>query len=142
MFIQEVPVHEFRNRTAVHFGPFAAPTQKSDIIVLAGANGGGKSSVLELVSYAFSSAFGFNYGNRRPLPNKFRFEVSIGMTSDELRLIRKYLDENRSYNYRREALTKGTVSERSRADRLLVKMSGVDSVVPDTAQSASKTGQT
>ncbi len=104
MFIQEVTIHEFRNLVSVHFGPFTSPTAKSDIIVLAGANGGGKSSVLELVSYAFSSAFGFGYGNRRPLPNKFRFEVSIGLSSDELRLIRKYLDENPNYTYQREAL--------------------------------------
>lgn len=55
MFIQEVIVHEFRNLKSVHLGPFGAPTKKSDIVVLAGANGGGKSSVLELVSFAFSN---------------------------------------------------------------------------------------
>src|SRR5262245_4965699 len=102
MFIQEVTVHEFRNLKAVHLGPFGAPTKKSDIVVLAGANGGGKSSVLELVSFAVSSAFGVGYGNRRPMPNKYRFDVSIGLSTEELLLIKKYLDENKQYNYQRE----------------------------------------
>jgi ABC-type lipoprotein export system ATPase subunit len=104
MFIQEVTVHEFRNLSSVHLGPFSAPSLKSDIVVLAGANGGGKSSVLELISYGFSNSFGFGYANRRPLPNKYRFEVSIGLSNEELLLIKKYLDEYPKYNYQREAL--------------------------------------
>jgi energy-coupling factor transporter ATP-binding protein EcfA2 len=104
MFIQEVTIHEFRNLKYVHLGPFGAPPKKSDIVVLAGANGGGKSSVLEVLSYAFSNAFGMGYGNRRPMPNRFRFDVSIGLSSEELLLIQKYLDENNNYQYQRDAL--------------------------------------
>jgi predicted ATPase len=47
VFIQDVTVHVFMNLRSVHLGPFAAPTAMSDLVVLAGANGGGKSSVLE-----------------------------------------------------------------------------------------------
>ena len=43
-------------------------------------------------------------GNRRPLPNKYHFDVSIGLSSKELLLIQKYLDENKAYRYQREAL--------------------------------------
>jgi AAA15 family ATPase/GTPase len=104
MFIQEVTIHEFRNLKSVHLGPFGAPTKKSDIVVLAGANGGGKSSVLEVLSFAYSSAFGFGYGNRRPMPDTYRFDVSIGLSAEELLLIRKYLDENKEYRYQQAGL--------------------------------------
>lgn len=104
MFIQEVTIHEFRNLRSVHLGPFGAPTKKSDIVVLAGANGGGKSSVLEVLTFAYSSSFGFGYGNRRPMPNKYRFDVSIGLSAEELQLIRNYLDEHKEYNYQKAGL--------------------------------------
>jgi predicted ATPase len=104
MFIQEVTVHEFRNLKSVHLGPFGAPTKKSDIVVLAGANGGGKSSVLEVLSFAYSNTFGFGYANRRPMPEKYHFDVSIGLSAEELLLIRKYLDENKEYRYQQAGL--------------------------------------
>src|SRR3954470_20399511 len=104
MFIQEVTIHEFRNLKCVHLGPFGAPTKKSDIVVLAGANGGGKSSVLEVLSYAYSSSFGFGYGNRRPMPDKYRFDVSIGLSQEELLLIKKFLEENKGYSYQAAGL--------------------------------------
>src|SRR5262249_30329006 len=104
MFIQEVTIHEFRNLKFVHLGPFGAPTKKSDIVVLAGANGGGKSSVLEVLSYAYSSSFGFTYANRRPMPDKYRFDVSIGLSGEELLLIRKFLDEDKAYRYQQAGL--------------------------------------
>jgi len=104
MFIREVTVDEFRNLKEVHLGPFTAPTAKSDILVLAGANGGGKSSILELINYAVSNAFGYSYANRRNIPNRFRFDVSVGLSTDELRLIREYLDTHKDYAYQRPAL--------------------------------------
>jgi hypothetical protein len=104
MFIREVVVHEFRNLTDVRLGPFATPTTKSDIIVLAGANGGGKSSILELVSFGYSSSFGFSYNSRRPMPKTFRFEVSIGLSNEELQLIDSFVQENRQDAQMHEAL--------------------------------------
>lgn len=104
MFIREVTVHEFRNLRGVHLGPFSPPTAKSDIVVLAGANGGGKSSILEVTNYALSNAFGYSYGNRRSMPPRFHFDVALGLTAEEIRLIRQYLEENRTYTYQRDAL--------------------------------------
>ena len=104
MFIREAIIHEFRNLKGVHLGPFAPPTAKSDIVVLAGANGGGKSSILEVTNYALSNAFGYSYANRRSMPTRFHFEVCLGLTSDEIRLIRQYLETDKQYAYQRETL--------------------------------------
>lgn len=92
MYIREIRIRQFRNLANVHLGPFAPPTPKSDIIVLAGANGSGKSSVLELISYALSNAFGAAWQLRRTFPTH-SFEVAIGITADELALVNRYLAE-------------------------------------------------
>jgi energy-coupling factor transporter ATP-binding protein EcfA2 len=90
MFISQIHIRSFRHIEDVHFGPFAEPPASSDLVVLAGPNGGGKSSVLELLGYALSNAWSLNWSLHRTFPTN-AFEVAIGITLDERRLVREYL---------------------------------------------------
>ena len=42
MYVQEIHIKTFRHLENVHLGPFMLPPNGSDLIVLAGPNGGGK----------------------------------------------------------------------------------------------------
>ncbi|HMA34154.1 MAG TPA: AAA family ATPase [Chloroflexia bacterium] len=90
MYIQEIHINSFRHLENVHLGPFAEPPASSDLIVLAGPNGGGKSSVLELLGYAVSNSFNLSWALRRTFPES-SFEVAIGLSQDEINLLRQYL---------------------------------------------------
>ena len=52
MYIREITIQRFRHLENIHLGPFDQPTDDSDSICLAGPNGGGKSSILELIGFA------------------------------------------------------------------------------------------
>src|SRR6185503_6835543 len=90
MFISQIHIRSFRHIENVHISPFAEPPASSDLVVLAGPNGGGKSSVLELLGYALSNAWSLNWSLYRTFPTN-AFEVAIGITRDERRLVREYL---------------------------------------------------
>jgi len=55
MFIKEINIKNFRHLKDVRLGPFAQPPDQCDLVVLAGPNGGGKSSILELLGYGLSN---------------------------------------------------------------------------------------
>jgi AAA domain, putative AbiEii toxin, Type IV TA system len=95
LYISAIRIGRFRHLVDVEI---VAPVQRdsSSAIVLAGPNGGGKSSVLEVVSYAISNSFAYSYGASRSLGDH-SFEVDIGLTPDEARLLKEWLDANPGY---------------------------------------------
>lgn len=98
MYIREIYIKTFRNLRDVRLGPFAAPAPKSELIVLAGSNGGGKSSILELIGFALSSSFSLSWQLRRSFP-EHSFEVAIGVTGEELRLLDEFVRDNPRGNH-------------------------------------------
>src|SRR5580700_1073256 len=106
MFINEIRIGSFRHLENVSFGPFRPPSEQSDLIALAGPNGGGKTSVLELLGFALSNSWSLAYSMGRSFPTN-SFEVSIGLTHEELKLVTadakgspeqlKYLEGNGRY---------------------------------------------
>jgi len=52
MFIKQIRIRKYRHIENLEVGQFLTPSDSSDLIVFAGPNGGGKSSVLELISQA------------------------------------------------------------------------------------------
>lgn len=95
MFIKGIRIARFRHLADVEL---VTPVQRdaSSAIVLAGPNGGGKSSILEIISYAISNSFAYSYAASRSLGDH-SLEVDIGLTSDEARLLKEWLDANPGY---------------------------------------------
>jgi energy-coupling factor transporter ATP-binding protein EcfA2 len=89
MYIREITIGRFRHLRDVEIGPFPAPPSSSDIIALAGANGSGKSSVLELLGRALSNSWSLTWQIRRTFPES-SFEVCIGLTPQEMQLVREH----------------------------------------------------
>src|SRR4030042_381963 len=90
MYIQEIHIKSFRHLQEVHLGPFFLPSNGSDLVVLAGPNGGGKSSILELIGYALSNSWSLAWSLRRSFPTN-AFEVALAVTPEEQKLIRDYI---------------------------------------------------
>ena len=95
MYIKEIRIKSFRHLENVHLGPFTEPPNQSELVVLAGPNGGGKSSVLELLGYALSSTWSLGWKLGRSFPDN-SFEVAIGLTPDEISLIRQYVETSQT----------------------------------------------
>ena len=95
MYIRQIHINKFRHLENVNLGPFRQPPDNSDLIALAGPNGGGKSSVLELIGFALSSAWSLGWALGRSFPSN-SFEVAIAVTHDELTLIQEYSESARS----------------------------------------------
>lgn len=91
VYVRSLRIERFRHLSDIEIGPFTAPPQTSDLIALAGPNGGGKSSILELVSYGLSNAWAMNWQLARTFVD-FSFEISIGLTDAERDLVRAYLE--------------------------------------------------
>jgi energy-coupling factor transporter ATP-binding protein EcfA2 len=100
MYIREIFIKSFRHIENASLGPFKQPPKNSDLVVLAGPNGGGKSSILELLGYALSSSWSFNYGLRRNFPTS-SFEVAIALTAEERKLA---IDYGTTYQYHQNAI--------------------------------------
>lgn len=83
MFVKELLVHRFRHLTDVRVGPFTEPTETSDLVVLGGPNGGGKTSVLELLSYALTNFYGWQFEQFRTFQD-FSFSIMFGLTDPEI----------------------------------------------------------
>lgn len=82
MYVSHIKVESFRHLRDLEIGPLAAPVV-SDLVVLAGPNGGGKSSLLELLSYGFSNSWGFNWQIRRNVPSS-SFEIAFGLSEQDV----------------------------------------------------------
>lgn len=89
MYITEINISSFRHLEDVQLGPFKRPPAHSDLVVLAGPNGGGKSSILELLGYALSNTWSLSWSLGRSFPSN-SFEVAIAVTPDELALVREF----------------------------------------------------
>lgn len=103
MYVQEIHIKSFRHLKDVHLGPFVLPPNGSDLVVLAGPNGGGKSSILELLGYALSSSWSLGWQLHRSFPEN-AFEVALAVTPQERLLIKDYIALH-EYTPSTEALT-------------------------------------
>jgi energy-coupling factor transporter ATP-binding protein EcfA2 len=83
MYIEELRVQQFRLLRDATFGPFRQPINPSELIILAGPNGGGKSSVLELLSEGLTTRYGWQYWKPRQTQNE-SFALKIGLDQVEL----------------------------------------------------------
>jgi ABC-type branched-subunit amino acid transport system ATPase component len=83
MFIAQVQIGRFRHIENATVGPLPPPGLASEMVVLAGPNGGGKSSILELISYALSNIWGYSYQQNRTFGNA-SFEVRIGLSDADI----------------------------------------------------------
>lgn len=86
MYVKEIEIGRYRHLKNVSFGPFRAPEAQSSLVVLAGTNGSGKSSVLELVSKALSDSWSLTYQLNRAAPES-SFEVTFGVSPQEVELV-------------------------------------------------------
>jgi len=86
VYIDKIKIKKFRHIENVEIGPFNFNNKTSDLIVLAGPNGGGKSSVLELIGYALSNSYSLGWSLSRTF-NGFSFEVGIGLSIEEKKLV-------------------------------------------------------
>jgi predicted ATPase len=106
MYIKDLKIGSFRHLDNVRLGPFARPHGFSDLVTLAGPNGGGKSSILELLAQSLSTMWSLSFATYRNMgPNSF--EAEIGLTEEERSaaaslsstnpLVAAYLAEHSSY---------------------------------------------
>ena len=102
MYVREIHIKSFRHIEDVHLGTFGQPPKQSDLVVLAGPNAGGKTSVLELLGYALSSSWSLGWRLGRTFPDN-SFEIGISVTPDEFTLIHKYIDDSQA-NYTSDVL--------------------------------------
>lgn len=94
MYIHEIRIAKFRHIENVTIGPFKFNSKSSETFVFAGPNGGGKSSILELIGFALTSSYNFGWNVSRTFKD-FSFEVAIGLTPSEIMQVTK--DSNEEY---------------------------------------------
>jgi len=90
MFIESMNVDYFRHVRQATFGPFREASDASELIVLAGRNGRGKSSILELLSFGLTTRYSWQYQQSRRI-FEHRVGIKIGLSPEE---IRSLLGEN------------------------------------------------
>lgn len=95
MYIKKIEIREYRHLKDITLGPFRPPTEISDLIVLAGPNGGGKTSILELVSLALSNTWSLTYSINRTAPSS-SFEVTLGLIPGEVALLESHMSDELS----------------------------------------------
>lgn len=88
MYIKQIDIGQYRHLRNVSMGPFLTPGESSDLVVLAGPNAGGKTSILELISLAISNAWSLTYQMNRSQPQS-SFEVQLGLFPHEIKLIKQ-----------------------------------------------------
>ncbi len=95
MYVRAIHIKKFRHLENIEIGPFSSPNESSSVVVLAGANGGGKSSILELIGFALSSTWSLSWSAVRSHEGS-SFEIELGVSKDESQLIQTYLMERAS----------------------------------------------
>lgn len=100
MYVAQLKVARFRQIQDAEIGPFREPDKLGELIVLAGANGSGKSSVLELLSFGLANRYSWYYYSSRRVTDH-SFAVQIGLTSDELDEIGEIADDAAIIEYAR-----------------------------------------
>lgn len=88
MFVSSLNVKHFRHLRDISIGPFVEPPSQSEVLAFAGPNGGGKSSLLELIGYALSTPWGYPWSVNRTFGN-YSFELAFRTIKEELELIRR-----------------------------------------------------
>src|SRR5688572_2386723 len=83
MYISQLRIAKFRRLQNIDIGPFREPIGLGELIVLAGANGSGKSSVLELLSYGITNRYSWQYYQSRSI-TEHSFAVRVGLTEAEI----------------------------------------------------------
>ena len=92
MYVDQMLIGKFRHLKDLELGPFREPAELSELIVLAGTNGGGKSSILELLSFGLTSRYSWQYYQSRQI-TEHSFAIRIGLTPGELDLLREDADD-------------------------------------------------
>ena len=93
MHVAQIEIARFRHVLDAKVGPLGPPGPRSDLVVLAGPNGGGKSSIVDLVAFALTNTWGWNWQVRRSFPNS-SFELAFGLSEDDLAQIRTRIADN------------------------------------------------
>lgn len=83
VYVEKMIIGRFRHMQDISVGPLHEPGATSELNVLAGANGSGKSSVLELLSYGLASRYSWQYYESRKI-TEHAFAIRIGLTSAEI----------------------------------------------------------
>src|SRR4030065_2127548 len=76
-------VKRFRHLRDVELRPVRQPAAIGELIVLAGPNGGGKSSLLELLSLGIATRYNYQYYQARQISNH-AFGIKIALADSEL----------------------------------------------------------
>jgi predicted ATP-dependent endonuclease of OLD family len=112
MYISEIRIAKFRHIENVVIGPLKFNSKSSETFVFAGPNGGGKSSILELISYALSNSYSLGWNLSRTFEG-FSFEVAIGLAPDEIsEILNGISNELHSLFTEREILEKAAEQDR------------------------------
>ncbi|UOZ07713.1 AAA family ATPase [Amycolatopsis sp. WQ 127309] len=92
MYIREIRILRYRHLVDIKI---EAPRQDkaSSAIVFAGPNGGGKSTLLEVIALSNASSGGYGY-NGSGLTGEDLFEVDYEVTAGEAEIVREYLEGN------------------------------------------------
>jgi energy-coupling factor transporter ATP-binding protein EcfA2 len=95
MYVRAVQIRRFRHLEDVALGPFRQPPSQSELVALAGPNGGGKSSILELLGHALSNSWSLSYPISRTFPEASS-EIELGLSTVECDLARGWAAETQS----------------------------------------------
>ena len=83
MFVEQLKIRSFRHLRDIQLGSFREPINPSELIVLAGPNGGGKSSALELLSYGLTSRYSWQFYEARSMADH-SYAIKIGLSENEI----------------------------------------------------------
>jgi energy-coupling factor transporter ATP-binding protein EcfA2 len=101
MYIERMKVERFRHVRDVDLGPFRQPSELGELIVLAGPNGGGKSSILELLSFGLATRYNYTYNQARRIDDH-AFGIKLGLTDEELANLAEDENDQDALDYARK----------------------------------------
>jgi predicted ATP-dependent endonuclease of OLD family len=105
LYIKEINISQYRNLKNIRLGPFSRP-DKSELIVLAGPNGTGKTSILEALTLALSPLTGRYFTLKRNTDNYQSFQIQLGLSANDISLIEEYVRNKKSSNYDNDTITR------------------------------------